>query len=75
VDPLLGNDRKEVLTATNRHATTEELLETMFSVAATQLLGKHASTTIEELCFLRGPCRDVITGTVSGKEFVVRVLS
>jgi hypothetical protein len=25
-----------------------------------QRRGKHASTTIEELCFLRGPCRGVI---------------
>jgi hypothetical protein len=57
--------------AMNQHATTEELLEAVFSVvrAATigmQWHGKHASTTTEELCFLHGLCRDVITRMVRG---------
>jgi hypothetical protein len=43
-------------------------LEAVFSVVrsatvAAQLRGKHASKTIEELCYLRGPCRRVISGT------------
>jgi hypothetical protein len=51
----------------NQHATAEELLEVVFSVVcamtvAMQWHGNHASTTIEGLCFLRGLCRNVITG-------------
>jgi hypothetical protein len=49
--------------ATNQHAATEELLDACF-LWAVQRLGKRESTTIEKLCFLRGPFRDVITGTV-----------
>jgi hypothetical protein len=54
--------------ATNQHATAEELLEAVFSVVgaanvATQWRSRHASTSIEELCFLRGPCRRVINAT------------
>jgi hypothetical protein len=48
VDPLLGNNLKQVPTATNQHAITEELLEAVFSVirsatVATQRSGKHTS--------------------------------
>jgi hypothetical protein len=51
---------KQIPTVTNQHATTEELLEMLFSVArtmstATQQHGKHTSATIEELCFLHSP--------------------
>jgi hypothetical protein len=31
---------------------------------AMQRRGKHASSTIERLCFLRGPCRGVILKTI-----------
>jgi hypothetical protein len=59
--------------ATNKHATTEELLEAVFSVTraeatVTQRRGKHISaatlktTTVEDLCFLRGPRQGVING-------------
>jgi hypothetical protein len=46
VDPLLGSDRKQVLTATSPSATIEKLLEAVFSVVraaaiATQLRSKH----------------------------------
>jgi hypothetical protein len=47
----------------------QELLEAVFSVVctaiiATQQHGKHASATIEELCFLHGPCHGIILKTV-----------
>jgi hypothetical protein len=68
---------KQVPTAANHHATTEELLETVFSViraaaVATQPRGKHiyAATnpdkTIEELCLLC-PCKGVIRRTIEGR--------
>jgi hypothetical protein len=54
---------KQVPMATNQHATTEELLEEVFSVESAEAIAmqrrrKHVSvatnqdTTIEELCFL-----------------------
>jgi hypothetical protein len=57
--------------AMKQHATTEELLEAVFSVACATIIAmqwhaKHTSTTIEELCFLCSPCLDVTTGTVWG---------
>jgi hypothetical protein len=57
--------KRKALTATYEHATTEGLLEAVFSFVrapnvATQRRSKHASARIEELCFLRGPCRGII---------------
>jgi hypothetical protein len=54
--------------ATNQLATTDELFEVVFSVVraatvATQQIGKQASTTKEELCFLSVPCRRVFNGS------------
>jgi hypothetical protein len=45
---------RQVPTATNQHATTEELLEAVFSVdraaaVAAQRRGKHVSATTDEL--------------------------
>jgi hypothetical protein len=67
---------KQVPTATSQQATTQELLEAVSSVVraanvATQPCGKHASITIEELCFLRGPCRWVINGVSLELSLVV----
>jgi hypothetical protein len=73
-EPLLGNG--SVNTFPQQRIRTEKCYSnrgTVFSVVraadlATQRHGKHISeatipdTTIEELCFLCGPCRDVITG-------------
>jgi hypothetical protein len=49
----------------------------VFSVArvaavATRRRGKHASTSIEELCFLCSPCRDVITETIGATKLVLQ---
>jgi hypothetical protein len=59
--------------ATIQHATMEELLEVVFSVVCAMIVttewhGKHASTTIEELCFLHGPCQGVILKTVQATQ-------
>jgi glucose-6-phosphate dehydrogenase assembly protein OpcA len=40
------------------------------ATVAVQRLGKHASKTIEELCFLRGPCREVISKMIFITESV-----
>jgi hypothetical protein len=71
---------REIPTAMNHHAITEELLEVMFSVVravivATQRCSKYAFTIIKERCLLRGPFRDVITGMLWGNLLIARVLS
>jgi hypothetical protein len=38
---------------------------------ATQRHGKHAPATIEELCFLHGPCKGVILWTTGATERVL----
>jgi hypothetical protein len=53
-DPLLGGDHKQVPTTNNRHATTEKLLEVVFSmicavVIATQHRSTHVSTATVEV--------------------------
>jgi hypothetical protein len=69
IDPLPGGDASNMLADNNRR--------TVFSVVravvvATQRCGKHTSTatspeaTMEELCFLRGPCREGISETRFG---------
>jgi hypothetical protein len=52
---------KRVPPAKNQQAATEELLDAVLSAVRVgavtrQQLGKHASTTTEELCFLSAPC-------------------
>jgi hypothetical protein len=37
---------------------------------AMQRSGKHASTTTEGLCFLRGPCRGVVLKTTGATQLV-----
>jgi hypothetical protein len=57
--------------ATNQHATTEELLEAVFSVVrsaavATQRRSKHvfsATVELQQRCFLRSSCQGGINGT------------
>jgi hypothetical protein len=63
IDPLLSSDsvissRCYATSVTYTHATTEE--RRFPCDPYQQRRGKHASTTIEGLCFLRGPCRAVI---------------
>jgi hypothetical protein len=53
--------------ATNRYATTEELLEAVFSVVrpVTAVTQRRVNTPLQQQksCFLRGPCRRVINRT------------
>jgi hypothetical protein len=61
--------------ATNQHETTEDLVEMVFPVVraatvATQQCGKHAPTTIEELCFLRSPWRGIILNIIGANQSV-----
>jgi hypothetical protein len=62
---------RHVPAATDTHATMVQQHKKCVFYVVTQRRGKHISAatnpdTIEELCFLCGPCRDCTTGTVLG---------
>jgi hypothetical protein len=54
---LLGSDCKQTGSHSHRSAHNRG------TVGSSVFCGPHRTTAIEELCFLHGPCRGVVSGT------------